>query len=79
MLDLKFVRDNIDKVELALRQRGLEISLSEFATKDVERRRALAEIEELRHRRNHLSEEVGKEEGWPAQRGPAIDGRGQGD
>lgn len=60
MLDLKFVRDNVDKVELALRQRGLDISLSEFAAKDVERRRALAEIEELRHRRNHLSEEVGK-------------------
>ena len=67
MLELRFVRDNIDKVELALRQRGLDISLSEFAAKDVERRRALAEIEELRHRRNHLSAEVGeKEKGRPA-------------
>ena len=60
MLDLKFVRDNIGKVELALRQRGLNISLDEFVAKDIERRRALGEIEELRHRRNLLSEEVGK-------------------
>src|SRR3974390_3027242 len=60
MLDLKFVRDNVGKVELALRQRGLNISLDEFDGKDIERRRALGEIEELRHRRNLLSEEVGK-------------------
>jgi seryl-tRNA synthetase len=60
MLDLKFVRDNIGKVELALRHRGLNISLDEFAAKDIDRRRALAAIDELRHRRNTLSEEVGK-------------------
>jgi len=59
MLDLKFVRDNIDQVARALHHRGLDISLDEFAHKDVERRRALAEIDELRHKRNTLSEEVG--------------------
>ena len=59
MLDLKFVRDNIDNVERAMRHRGLDISLDEFFQKDVERRRALAEIDELRHKRNTLSEEVG--------------------
>ena len=75
MLDLKFVRDNIDKVELALRQRGLDISLSEFAAKDVERRRALAEIDELRHRRNQLSEEVGKKKkaGLHSEAQPLMD------
>ena len=60
MLDLRFVRDNIEKVELALRNRGLEVSLDEFIHKDQERRRALAEIDELRHRRNTLSELVGQ-------------------
>ncbi len=59
MLDLKFVRENIAAVERAMRNRGLDISLDEFTQKDVERRRALAEIDELRHRRNTLSEEVG--------------------
>lgn len=60
MLNLRFVRDNIEKVELALRNRGLEVSLDEFIHKDQERRRALAEIDELRHRRNTLSEHVGQ-------------------
>lgn len=60
MLDLRFVRDNIEKVELAMRHRGLDISFVEFLEKDQERRRALAEIDELRHKRNTLSEEVGK-------------------
>ncbi len=59
MLDLKFVRENIAAVERAMRNRGLDISLDEFIQKDVERRRALAEIDELRHQRNTLSEEVG--------------------
>ncbi len=60
MLDLRFVRENLDTVKLALRHRGIEISLDEFLEKDLERRRALAEIDELRHQRNTLSEEVGK-------------------
>jgi seryl-tRNA synthetase len=75
MLDLKFVRDNIGKVELALQRRGLTISLEEFVSKDVERRRALAEIDELRHRRNTLSEEVGtkKKAGLHAEAQPLMD------
>jgi seryl-tRNA synthetase len=60
MLDLRFVRENLDTVKLALRHRGIEISLDEFLEKDLERRRTLAEIDELRHQRNTLSEEVGK-------------------
>jgi seryl-tRNA synthetase len=75
MLDLKFVRDNIGKVELALQRRGLDISLEDFVAKDVERRRALAEIDELRHRRNTLSEEVGqkKKAGLHAEAQPLMD------
>jgi seryl-tRNA synthetase len=75
MLDLKFVRDHIDKVQTALRQRGLDISFEEFLAKDLERRRALAEIDELRHRRNTLSEEVGrkKKAGLHAEAQPLMD------
>jgi seryl-tRNA synthetase len=75
MLDLKFVRDNIGKVELALERRGLTISLEEFVSKDIDRRRALAEIDELRHRRNTLSEEVGqkKKAGLHAEAQPLMD------
>jgi seryl-tRNA synthetase len=75
MLDVKFVRDNIGKVELALERRGLTISLEEFVSKDIDRRRALAEIDELRHRRNTLSEEVGqkKKAGLHAEAQPLMD------
>jgi seryl-tRNA synthetase len=75
MLDLKFVRDNIGKVELALQRRGLSISLEEFVAKDVDRRRALAEIDELRHRRNTLSAEVGhkKKAGLHAEAQPLME------
>jgi seryl-tRNA synthetase len=59
MLDLKFVREHLSEVKQALRNRGLEISLDEFAQKDGGRRAALAALEELRHERNVLSQEVG--------------------
>jgi len=75
MLDLKFVRDNIGKVEMALRNRGLNISLNEFFDKDIDRRRALIEIDELRHKRNTLSDEVGKKKkaGLHAEAQPLMD------
>jgi len=75
MLDLRFVRDNIEKVKLGMRHRGLEISFDEFIRKDQERRRALAEIDELRHRRNTLSEQVGqkKKAGLHAEAEPLME------
>ncbi len=59
MLDLKFVRDHLEQVELALNNRGLKISLKEFQKRDEERRRDLVELEARRHERNSLSHEVG--------------------
>jgi seryl-tRNA synthetase len=75
MLDLRFVRDNIEKVELAMRHRGLEVSWDEFIHKNTERRRALAEIDELRHQRNTLSEQVGqkKKAGLHAEAQPLME------
>jgi seryl-tRNA synthetase len=61
MLDLRFLRDHLDRVELALKNRGQEeISLEEFRHRDAERRRLLAQVEALRHERNTLSQEVGQ-------------------
>jgi seryl-tRNA synthetase len=60
MLDVKFVRDNLDRVKLAMRHRGLDIAFDDFLEKDLDRRRALAEIDALRHQRNTLSAEVGQ-------------------
>ena len=59
MLDLKFVRDHLAAVEQALKNRGMEVSLEEFLHRDGERRRLLTRVEELRHERNTLSQQVG--------------------
>jgi len=59
MLDVKFVREHQEEVELALRNRGQEISLEEFRRREAERRQFLTRLEELRHERNNLSKEVG--------------------
>jgi len=60
MLDLKFVRDHLPAVEQAMRNRGMAISLDDFHLHEGERRRLLTRIEELRHQRNTLSQEIGR-------------------
>lgn len=60
MLDIRFVRDNVGKVEEALRKRNYTLSLSEFLTMEEERRRTLKTAEDLRSRRNTVSEEIGR-------------------
>jgi seryl-tRNA synthetase len=58
MLDLKFVRSNLDAIKKMLKSRGYDLDLSEFETLDTERRNRLSELEELRHHRNEVSEEI---------------------
>ncbi|HEX8949420.1 MAG TPA: serine--tRNA ligase [Dissulfurispiraceae bacterium] len=60
MLDARFVRENIDVLKKALEKRGAEVNLSEFLPLEDERLRFLKESEELRNKRNTVSEEVGK-------------------
>lgn len=60
MLDVKFVRDNIARVEEALRRRGSSLSLDGFAELDLTRRGMLAAVEKLRAERNAASEEIGR-------------------
>jgi len=69
MLDLKFVRNNIDLVNEKLLQRGSELSLDKFIAVDGERRKIIQDVEDLRNRRNLVSREVGrlKKEGQKAE------------
>jgi seryl-tRNA synthetase len=62
MLDLGFVRDNLPLVEEKLRQRGMNPAdvLKDFRDIDVERRKAITEVETLQARRNRASEEIAK-------------------
>ncbi|RJQ55048.1 MAG: serine--tRNA ligase [Nitrospiraceae bacterium] len=61
MLDIRFVRENTDKVMDALRKRGqgTEI-LDRFLEIESQRRDLLREVEEMRQTRNRLSQEIGR-------------------
>src|ERR1700730_9614203 len=60
MLDLNYVRDNLDKVRAALATRGVApTALDVFVQADAERRRVIAESNQLNARRNTASREIG--------------------
>ncbi len=58
MLDLAFVRDNLELVKQKMRERGLPDSLQDFESVDRERRKFLVEAEGLKARRNKLSDDI---------------------
>ncbi|MBW1797593.1 MAG: serine--tRNA ligase [Deltaproteobacteria bacterium] len=58
MLDLKFVRSNLGSIKEMLKTRGYDLDISRFETLDQERRTRLIVLEELRHRRNKVSDEI---------------------
>ena len=58
MLEIKFVRQNLEVVQRALETRGESTDLDAFIRYDRKRRDILLEIETLRHRRNVVSEEI---------------------
>ncbi|MEJ5301296.1 MAG: serine--tRNA ligase [Thermodesulforhabdaceae bacterium] len=60
MLDIRFVRENIDKVDKMLKNRQMEFDLSQFKQLDDKRREKLREVEQLKHERNKASEEIAK-------------------
>jgi len=74
VLDAKFVRDNLEAVQTALRNRGLALDLQDFLAADASRRRLLSEVEQLKHRRNTLSEEVGRRKRQGQDAGDVIAG-----
>jgi seryl-tRNA synthetase len=61
MLDLNFVRGNLEKVEEKLRARGADpaVLLGDFRALDRDRRDAITMAEQFKARRNELSQKVG--------------------
>lgn len=60
MLDLNFVRENLEEVRAALAKRGASsAALDDFAHADAERRRLIAESDQLNAERNTASREIG--------------------
>jgi len=60
MLDLNYVRENLESVRAALAKRGMPATvLDDFARADAERRRVIAESDQLNAKRNAASREIG--------------------
>ncbi len=58
MLDIKFINQNFSLVHQSMVNRGMEFDLDVFEKIDAARKAALLEIEDLRHNRNKVSEEI---------------------
>ena len=69
MLEIKFVRQNLERVQQALENRGGTADWPLFVRTDDQRKSILGEIEQLRHRRNVVSDEIAalKKSGQDAQ------------
>lgn len=60
MLDLNYVRENLEKVRAALQSRSADATtLDDFAAADAERKRVIAESDALNAQRNTASREIG--------------------
>ena len=59
MLDMKFVRDNLDLIRVMLKNRNNSLSLDNFSELERRRREILAETEQLKAQRNATSKKIG--------------------
>ena len=60
MLDLRLIRERPDEVQRALAAKGGAELIPEIVARDVERRRLLKEVEDLKAQRNVASEAIGR-------------------
>ncbi|MEE4312718.1 MAG: serine--tRNA ligase [candidate division KSB1 bacterium] len=60
MLDMKYIRNNVEAVKKAVRLKKEHADIDGLMALDAERRGILAEVEQLKHRRNTVSEDIAK-------------------
>ena len=60
MLDIRWVRENPDALDHALKTRGAEASAAQLIALDDERRAHIAKLQDAQTRRNAASKEIGK-------------------
>jgi len=60
MLDIKLIRSNPEVVRQALKNRGSDLDLAPFLGLEEKRREKLVVVEQLKNRRNVVSEEIGR-------------------
>jgi seryl-tRNA synthetase len=60
VLDLKWIRDNPDKLRQVLAQRKSKLVLDDFFTLDTQRRKILTQLEQLQAERNKAADQIGR-------------------
>ncbi|PKN81287.1 MAG: serine--tRNA ligase, partial [Deltaproteobacteria bacterium HGW-Deltaproteobacteria-1] len=60
MLDIKYLRQNIDLVRQKMDERGQKIDFDRFLGLEAKRRDILQSVESLRNERNSVSKQVGE-------------------
>jgi seryl-tRNA synthetase len=55
LLDIKYIRENPDKVKQNALNKGVEVDIDELLELDTQRRELIADYEEQRHRQNELN------------------------
>lgn len=72
MLDIKVIRTNPEAVEQALARRGEQVPIGELLEVDRQWRDRLGEVEQLKARRNVVSERIGQAKGRGPEAAAAI-------
>lgn len=58
MLDIRFIRDNAERVQEAARQKGYDVSIADLLTADDQRRELQQAVDELRAKRNDIAAQM---------------------
>ncbi len=60
MLDFKYIVNELETVQKGMEKRGADIDFSDFLKDDEKRRTILLQLEELRHKRNVVSDDIAR-------------------
>lgn len=58
MLDVKFIRENVDLVEKSTKEKGYKVNVREIIDLDDKRKKELIEVEALRKKRNEIASKM---------------------
>jgi seryl-tRNA synthetase len=73
MLDINFIRENVDLVKKAVSEKGIEFDVERLLEVDKERRELITQVDELRRQKNEISEGIkGKPSDEQIQKGREI-------
>lgn len=74
MLDIRFIRDNAEAVQAAVKHKGCDVSIATLLQLDDERREVQRQVDELRQQRNEIAAQMkgGRPEPSLIERGKAI-------